>query len=59
MNPTLTDLEARLSELDRMMDNLRNTICTETFALETMKQQRRDLTERIAEMREEAEQVKI
>lgn len=55
MTDTLQSLESRLSELDRMMANLRETICTETFALETMKQQRRDLTERIAAMKQQPE----
>lgn len=55
MTFTLPELELRLSELDRMMENLRNTICTETFELECLKLQKLVLIDKIAELKAKQE----
>lgn len=51
MTDTLKDLERRKVELDRMMDNLRQTICNASFSLEGMKEQKRALIDEIARLK--------
>lgn len=51
MNDKLTKLESRKVELDRMMENLRATICSSQGWLETLKQEKRVVLERIDELK--------
>lgn len=53
MNDSIPDLERRKVELDRMMENLRNTICTETFELESLKHEKLALMEKIDRLKRE------
>lgn len=47
----IAKLERRKVELDRMMQNLRETICSEQFSLESMKLEKRALIDRIAKLK--------
>lgn len=47
MTSTIPELESRKVELDRMMENLRATICSSQGWLETLKQEKRVVLEEI------------
>lgn len=52
MNETLPDMERRKVELDRMMENLRESICSEQHSLESLKLQKRVLIDKISELKD-------